>query len=272
MIDLYRSSPITVRYGIPVFSEPDHYTQNYEQIAHDHLKVFEAEGRNPFMNERHWRDCEDSTALLIGRYARDGNSILDVGVGMGRLLGRFPKLRRYGMDISEAYLKHASEQGIEVCYAKIEDMPYAENIFDIVTCTDVLEHVLDLHLSFTRLMSVLKPGGTLIMRVPYREDLSFYLSPECPYEFIHLRNFDEHGIALMVQKIFGHSLIEQTFAGYRGGNLRFGSRIPKFEVATKVGLDLVERKVPAFGGAIGTLRRKLFTATVINSVIRKAAA
>jgi SAM-dependent methyltransferase len=223
----YNSQPIAEIDGIPVFSASDCYTVNYENIATDHLRHFEKTGHNPFMDEAHWNEIENSTAALIRKYIEPGNKILDVGVGMGRLLKKFPELDRYGMDISMKYLKHSKNAGINVCMSKIEDMPYKENYFDIITSTDVLEHVLDLNLAFTRILKVLKPGGVLICRVPYREDLSGYLAPNQPYDFVHLRNFDEYSIRILVEIIFKMNFVEWGLCGYAGGRIKYNSSIKK---------------------------------------------
>lgn len=193
---------------VPVFSARDAYVENYERIAADHLAHFEATGRNPFMPEEFWVAAERVTADLLRRYGRTGERVLDVGCGMGRLLEPFGDLRRYGMDISAAYLDHAQRQGIEVCLARVEDMPYTDGLFDIVVCTDVLEHVLDLNVACAEMMRVTRDGGHLIVRVPYREDLSSYLSPALPYEFVHLRNFDEHALTLLFEKICRCKVVE----------------------------------------------------------------
>ncbi len=105
-------------------------------------------------------------------------------------------------------MKIAQSKGIDVAYAKLEDMPYQDGVFDMVMATDVLEHVLDLHAATTQMLRVLKPGGHLIIRVPYREDLEVYLRTDLPYEFIHLRNFDEHSLRLHFQKIFRCEVLE----------------------------------------------------------------
>src|SRR5689334_12105757 len=85
---------------IPLFSAPNEYTDNYEQISGDHLESLMRDGTNPWFPEDLWRECEISTIDLIKRYAKDGASILDVGVGLGRLLSHFPTLERHGVDIS----------------------------------------------------------------------------------------------------------------------------------------------------------------------------
>lgn len=212
----YRTEPLEVRDGIPRFSAENDYTRNYEAIARDHLESFHRDGSNPFIPEEMWLAAENSTAELVRRHVAGGRRILDVGVGMGRLLSRFPDLERYGMDISFGYLRHAQRCGIEVCYAMIEDMPYREEYFDAVVCTDVLEHVLDLNLCVRNILRPLKRNGLLFVRTPYREGLEGYTSPDLPYEYVHLRSFDEHSLTLLFTRIFRNRVLEHRFVHYEG--------------------------------------------------------
>lgn len=210
----YMRNPLFWRNGIPCFSAENEYTRNYEKISQDHLVSFHRDGTNPFIPESMWVAIEDSTIELVEKYAHAGQRILDVGVGMGRLLSRFPELDRYGMDISFGYLDHARTKGIEVCYALIEDMPYEDGYFDVVVCTDVLEHVLDLNLCVRNILRPLKKNGLLFVRTPYREGLESYASSESPYEYVHLRNFDEHALKLLFTRIFRNRVIEHRFTHY----------------------------------------------------------
>lgn len=223
MNSAYKKTPINLSDDIPVFSQQDFYVENYDRISGDHLSHFERTGHNPFMPEDLWLEIESSTENLIQKYvdriASKPVRILDVGVGMGRLLARFPLLERYGMDISLGYLKYANSKGIDVCLSKIEDMPYQDNYFDIVVCTDVLEHVLDLNLAIRNILSTLKEGGIFIVRVPYREELSAYLQENYPYDLAHLRNFDENSLKILFEKIFRMNFLEYGFTGYLGSQL-----------------------------------------------------
>ena len=151
MNGIYKTSPIHLSDGIPVFSESDHYVENYATIAKHHLSALAESECNPFIKEHLWKEIEKSTEDLIRAHILPKAKILDVGVGMGRLLERFPDIERYGMDISLDYLQVARRKGIDVCLAKIEDMPYREEQFDMVISTDVLEHVIDLHDALTKI-------------------------------------------------------------------------------------------------------------------------
>jgi len=208
---VYGISPIKYAQDIPIFSKTNEYIENYEKIASDHLNKMKKTGENPFIPEDIWVELEESTRELVTKYSSsiDGNRLLDVGVGLGRLLSQLPaSFDKYGMDISMGYLEIAKNKGIEVCYSLIEDMPYKKDVFDMIICTDVLEHVLDLNLACLKMLSVLKKGGLLIVRVPYRENLGPYLSPDYPYRFVHLRNFDEYSLKLLFDKVLGCEILE----------------------------------------------------------------
>ena len=209
----YALEPIAVERGIPVFSKPDAYLENYDRIAHDHLAYMASKGGNPFIPERLWSEIEESTVSLLRKYVKDGDRILDAGVGLGRLLSYLPSLERYGVDISREYLQRSLSAGISVALAKLEDLPYHRAFFDAIACTDVLEHVLDLHLCVRKLLSVLKPGGVLLVRVPYKEDLAPYTARDYPYNFAHLRSFDEHSLTLLFTKVFRTQVLEWSTTG-----------------------------------------------------------
>lgn len=233
--DIYIKSPIYFKNGIPVFSKINTYINNYERISYDHIKAINETGGKPFIPEDTWRELESSTRKLIKKYIRDEERILDVGVGLGRLLSSFSNLKRYGIDISMDYLVIAKEKGIEVCFSLIEDMPYKKNFFDMVVCTDVLEHVIDLNLVIKKILSVLKSNGYLVIRVPYKENLKPYLDSSYPYAFAHLRNFDEYSLKILFIKIFGCRFIElRKVTLLRNDRLKISSKIIIKKVINKI--------------------------------------
>ena len=261
---LYAREPISQHAGIPIFSRANAYTENYERISKDHLDHFQATGQNPFIKEDLWVASEHATIGLIRKYSKPGDRILDIGVGLGRMLSEFPQLSRHGMDISLRYLEVAKSKGIDVCYSLVEDMPFKAESFDVVLCADILEHVLDLNEACARALFVLKPSGHLIVRVPYREDLKEYLSSK--YEFLHMRSFDEFSLTLLFEKIFRCRVVETITAVYHFEPSRFRFPITRGHRLLHHFLAIMRRVAP---GAHAKLLRMIFWPVEINIVVRK---
>jgi len=175
-----------------------------------------------------------------------------VGCGLGRLLTQFPEFLCQGMDISPVYLEYAGRAGIDVCLARIEDMPYMDGLFEFVVCTDVLEHVFDLHATCTHLLRVTRNDGLLVVRVPYQENLASYLSPSSPYEYVHVRNFDEDTLALLFEKIHGCKVIDMI-----KGPVLWPGLSPKCRLPLR-GLGLLHRTAARLTGLAGKSVQKAF--------------
>ncbi|KCV61255.1 methionine biosynthesis protein MetW-like protein [Bordetella bronchiseptica 99-R-0433] len=204
-------TPLETNDGIPVFSQADRYIENYEKIAADHVAAMTPNNDNPFIEQDLWHTLEESTRAVIAQHIPPGSRVLDAGVGMGRILAPMTQYERYGIDITFDYLKRARENGFNVAFSRIEDMPYEDMAFDAVVACDVLEHVIDLQKCCTELIRVLKPGGTLIVRVPFLDDMEAYLNEELPYEFIHVRSFDVATLRILFGKIHGLQYIGHDF-------------------------------------------------------------
>ncbi len=180
------------------------YQRNYDQIAHDHVRYWRETGNNPFQEEGILRHNEASTVHYINVYAPRGYW-LDAGCGMGDLLMQFPNRERAGVDISAEYLEIAEQRGLQVFNCPVEEMKLPSNCFDLVTATDILEHVLDLNAAVKELLRVLRPGGVLIVRTPNEEELRINSDP---YEYVHLRRFDFSTFYLLFKKVFGCEVLD----------------------------------------------------------------
>lgn len=241
----YVRTPLDVLDGIPVFSARDRYVNNYIQIAADHVAAMQHGNENPFIDNNLWIELENSTRNLIRKYVADGARVLDVGVGLGRVLGPLNTLQRYGIDISLEYLQKARERGFEVAFSRIEDMPYEDGFFDAVIACDVLEHVIDLHGCCLQLLRVLRPGGVLIVRVPYLDDMEAYLDENLPYEFIHVRSFDVPSLKILFGKILGLRYQEHDFvAPYLKDALFKIKLLPGSSLAARVAREATDADHP----------------------------
>jgi SAM-dependent methyltransferase len=97
-----------------------------------------------------------------------GARLLDAGCGSGRTLD---ELARYGsvtgLDLSPEAVAAARRRGhADVHAGHIEQMPFADGHFDVVTCLDVVEHTPDDRATLAELHRVTQPGGVLIVTVP----------------------------------------------------------------------------------------------------------
>jgi SAM-dependent methyltransferase len=113
---------------------------------------------------------------------RAGDRILDMGCGTGRHVGEASRIKRVkavGSDISFDDVVQARKRvqdlqdwgehggGISVfLVSDITRLPFADDFFDLVICSEVLEHIPDQHRAVRELTRVLKPGGNLVVSVP----------------------------------------------------------------------------------------------------------
>jgi len=99
---------------------------------------------------------------------RDDLQILDVGCGTGLNMHYLAKYGEVtGADLSPAGLSFARERGHErLVMAPIEQLPFDDNSFDLVTALDVMEHLDDDLAGFREIQRVLRPGGRALVLVP----------------------------------------------------------------------------------------------------------
>ncbi len=94
--------------------------------------------------------------------------ILDAGCGSGRTLQelvRYGEVRGIELNEQAADLARARDLG-EVRVGRLEELPYADGSFDLITCLDVIEHTPDDHPALIELRRVCRPGGWLLVTVP----------------------------------------------------------------------------------------------------------
>jgi len=112
------------------------------------------------------RILHDNVKLLLRGIKNP--KILDVGCGTGGTSNIFLKFGNLiGIDISFSALKIASKKGLENIFrSNLTNIPLQDEIFDIITALDVIEHVRDDSIVLLELKRLIKNTGYLIITVP----------------------------------------------------------------------------------------------------------
>ena len=140
--------------------------------------------------------------LLKGRIGELGGSLtgrmLDVGCGERPHAALFPNIDRYfgiehlgavinveqSLAASVAHVRHIID-----AFAEGERLPFRERSFDSCIAIEVLEHVPDPTLVVAEMRRVVKPGGAVMVTVPFVGELH-----QTPYDFRRFTIFGIEGL------------------------------------------------------------------------------
>lgn len=123
----------------------------------------------------------------IQAFLSSAQFVLEAGTGTGvdtDLLARNFDGLLFGVDISAAvdiaYAQFYHHPRIALLQADIAQLPFPENFFDVISCDQVLHHTPDPAGNFKRLVSLLRPGGYILLYLyrvkgPIREFTDDYL-------------------------------------------------------------------------------------------------
>lgn len=98
--------------------------------------------------------------------------LLDAGCAWGYATRQFASRSESaaGIDPEATGIAIAQERYPEIEFVQgvLEELPFEDSSFDVITCCDTLEHVEDERRSLNELWRVLAPGGALILTTPHR--------------------------------------------------------------------------------------------------------
>ena len=152
---------------------------------------------NPFfITRRHlYRNIKDLSAHF------GTGLLLDIGCGTKPYASMFPRVNYKGLD----YRKSGTNQNRDADFLYDGGkFPLRPNTFDYALATEVLEHVFEPDYFVREISRILKPGGLLLLTVPFIWD-----EHEQPYDFGRYTSF---GIKALLERN-GFVIIEQRKTG-----------------------------------------------------------
>ena len=181
---------------------------------------------------------------------KPGSRILDIGCGTGRHIGGAFRLREVvaiGVDINfddvieaESRLKNQErlgEHGGGMCKVSVADiyhLPFRDNCFDLVICSEILEHLHDENTAVSEAVRVLKPGKHFVGSVPK------YLPERICWALSHNYHNTENGHIRIYKKKALTDLLEREGLKLRGYHSAHSLHTPYWWLKCLVGPERVD--------------------------------
>jgi dolichol-phosphate mannosyltransferase len=137
--------------------------------------------------QRYWQRRRHQ---IVTAFAPSEGVCLDIGCGSSRILASLGDV--VGADILLRKLRWARKYGKPLVNASIFELPFADEAFDCVVSSEVIEHIAPGRKPFSEMRRVLKNGGTLVLGTPDYGTLSWRLIEEVYHRLIPGGYADEH--------------------------------------------------------------------------------
>ncbi|MDD5544667.1 MAG: class I SAM-dependent methyltransferase [Acidobacteriia bacterium] len=136
-------------------------------------------------------------------------SLLDVGCSEGfktHLAAEFFGIPMRGCDLSEEACRRAHEIfKVTADVVDIHEMPYADGEFDVLLCSETLEHATDFKKALSELMRVAR--RTVVISVPHEPEELVERNRAIDEPHAHFHSFDEHSFDFLREA--GHQVFVQ---------------------------------------------------------------
>lgn len=100
--------------------------------------------------------------------------VLEVGCGGGHVLERFAGLARTGVDMSPSMIARSRRRlgpAVTLLRGSAEDLPLDDHSFNVILCTEVLEHTRQPQRVIEELVRVAAPGARVVVSIPNERNI-----------------------------------------------------------------------------------------------------
>src|SRR5215213_1993148 len=149
---------------------------------------------------------------------RQTNRLLDLGCGAGDLLAAASKhsWNPQGLDVSSHAARHVRDLGFEVFEGELQAAEFPSAYFDVITATELLEHIFEPKLLVQEVARILRPGGLFWLTTPHARGISarlLGLKWRCIWPPEHLQLFSVAGLKLLLRDNGFRSIRVDTTGG-----------------------------------------------------------
>jgi SAM-dependent methyltransferase len=132
------------------------------------------ESRNP---TRRWLHCSrrDWIVAALNRWGAARSRALEVGPGSGVYLPTLAQLapEAFGVDIEDAYLSRLrpleqAHSNLRLVHDDILRSSFPDAHFDLILCSEVIEHIEDARQALAEMRRLLSPSGVLVLSTPQK--------------------------------------------------------------------------------------------------------
>jgi len=145
--------------------------------------------------------------VALARYGKikhlltERRNVLDVGTGGGEFAYLLKSLGHdlYGIEPNKGYAEYSTaayQLNLQIGF--VQDSRFSLDSFDVITIWHVLEHTEDPYLVLSKLQSLLKPDGVLVVEVPNIEAIC--QAPNSTFHEAHLFNFNIDTLAKLGER------------------------------------------------------------------------
>ena len=186
----------------------------------NHLELYSSPMRR-FLSGKRLKTIENAVSQID-----NVSTILELGCGHGEVLEVIydPNIKLVGIDINPSSIvltkeRFKSRNNVTILEGDIRKLPYPDESFDVVVCSEVLEHIPNPIEVLTEIKRVLKRHGTFISTVPFEYFLILLRMLILPIRLFqrrsifvdaHLHYFTKNSYRRLLEKFFTIKVIKRA--------------------------------------------------------------